>query len=224
MKRLPLTLLLALAAAGCGPPTPAPPPPPASDATRSREARLYIEFFKTVDTQQWELAKERLLRLGPSVIPTLFAAMEEEGGEVDLNCADVLRRMGADALPAMAAEIQRGDAGYAGKALSRRRAFRRSLISTLGDLRTPAATDALARILRDDAWVTARRNAAFCLGVRKDRRSVPQLIESLRKDPDEAVRAEARGALKAFAGGKDMGGANADAWDLWWQKQQAGGA
>jgi len=60
-----LSLLLLAASAGCEKPPPPPPPPPPSATYRSQEAINYIGFFKTQDTKQWELAKERLVHLGP---------------------------------------------------------------------------------------------------------------------------------------------------------------
>ncbi len=221
MRLLPaLSLLLLAASAGCEKPPPPPPPPPPSATYRSQEAINYIGFFKTQDTKQWELAKERLVHLGPGIIPTLFAAMEESAGEVDLLCADVLKRMGPEALPYLESEIRRGDAGFTDRALTRRRSFRGDLIAVLGEIRSAPARDALCRILREDGWSTARRKAAFYLGVQKDPASIPVLIEALRRDRDEGVRAECRGALKACAGNRDMGD-NPEVWERWWKERSA---
>ena len=219
MTKLPAALALPLLLAGCGPavpPSPPPAPPPA-EGYRAREAMNYIDLFKTSDTAQWELAKERLVKLGPAIIPTLFAAMEESAGGVDLCCADVLKRMGEPVLSHLSREIQRGDAGYSGKALARRRAFRGSLIAVLGEMRGATSVQALDRILREDAWPAARGKAAFYLGTQKSLAGVPSLILALR-DPDDSVRNWARGALKACNSGRDLGN-RPEVWEAWLQQQ-----
>ena len=89
MKRaLVVRVVMALACAGCGeggsqpaPPTPTPPKPD----YRASEARNYIDYFASNDTQQWELAKQRLVALGPAIAPVLFAAMQERPGEVEFT-------------------------------------------------------------------------------------------------------------------------------------------
>ena len=215
MKARCLGALLALLALtpGCQPAPPAPPPPQAAEDARCREARNYVGHFRTVDTAKWEWAKDRLVKLGPAVIPVLLEAMERDAGEVDLCCADVLRRMGPDALPALDREIRKGDAGAADKALARRRAFRRSLIAILEGLPDPRAAQVLCRVLNEDPWPTARRNAAFCLSIRKDPEAVGALISALGKDPDEGVRAAARAGLRKRAG-RDLG-PNPEVWEAW---------
>ena len=215
VRLAPLVLLLA---AGCAGAAPA-PPPPAPDAYKAQEARNWIDMFRTPDTRQWEMARERLVRLGPAILPVLFSAMEAEGGAVDENCRAVLRTLGADALGALDAEIRRGDASCTDRALSRRRAFRRSLIMVTGDLKGPAARDLLCRVLQGDPWTTARSNAAFCLGLRRDLQAADALIEALRRDPEELVREECRRALNTLAG-KDLGN-RPEVWEAWRKQMPA---
>ena len=213
-RPLSASLLALVLTSGCGgrpaaDPAPAMPP----DAIKAQEARNYVDMFRTRDTRQWEMARERLLRLGLPVLPVLFAAMEAEGGSVDENCRAVLRILGPDVLPALDAEISRGDASCTDRALSRRRAFRRSLIMVTGDLKGPTARDLLCRVLQSDPWTTARCNAAFCLGVRKDPQGADALIEALRRDPEELVREECHRALNTLAG-KDLG-SRPEVWEAW---------
>ena len=212
--RTPLFLAALCAVPGCASAPPPPPVKPAAPADyKLLEARNYIEYFKTADTRQWEHAKERLVRLGPSVIPVLFTAMQEYAGEVDFNCQDVLKRMGPDALPSVLDEIRKGDAGCSGGALTRRRRFRGGLIAVMGEAGAPGAAAGLAKVLSEDAWPGARRKAAFYLGRLKDPMAVPALIEAMRKEPEEEVREEARSALRRIAG-RDLG-PHADTWELW---------
>lgn len=220
MTRAPFLPVLLLLCAGCSKPVEPPAPKPPSTDVRMREAINYVEFFKTADTQKWELAKSRLMALGPAVIPVLLEAMEAFEGEVDLNCQDVLVRMGADAVPEIDAEVARGDAGLTGEPLRRRRVFRRSLIAVLGDLPGTKAADALVRTLREDPWPTARQNAAFCLGGRREPGAIPALIEAMRRDADENVRARARAALQSRAG-RDYG-PDPDDWQAWHRRQTGG--
>jgi len=212
-------LLSVLLLAGCASPAAPPPPAPAPDSYKSQEARNYVDMFRTTDTRQWEMARERLLRLGPAILPVLFTAMEAEGGAVDENCRAVLRIMGPDILTVLDAEIGRGDASCTDRALSRRRSFRRSLIMVAGDIKGPAARDLLCRVLQSDTWVTARCNAAFCLGVRKDPLGADALITALRRDPEELVREECRRALALLAG-KDLG-SRPEVWEAWRKRLSA---
>ena len=147
--------------------------------------------------------------------PTLFAAMQEQAGEVEFNCFDVLKRMGPGALPAVLEEIGRGDAGFTDKALTKRRLFRARLVAIAGEARAPGGADALCRILHEDAWGPVRRKAAFYLGEQRDPRAVPALIAALRDDAAEDVRVSAQGALRKCCG-KDLG-PNPDVWEQWWK-------
>ena len=79
---------------------------------------------------------------------------------------------------------------------------------------------ALAGILREDGWATARRKAAFYLGELKDPKAVPILIEALRTDASEDVRGMALGALKRCVE-RDLG-PNPEVWEAWWKERQAG--
>jgi hypothetical protein len=217
---MPLCIVLVLA--GCqraGPPPPAPPPAAGADI-RAMEARNYVEFFATHDTAGWEVAKQRLVKLGTPAIPVLFAAMQERPGAVAFNCQDVLKRMGPEALPPLVEEIRKGDAGYTDRALDKRRLFRGQLIAVVGEMRAPGSAAALTDILREDRWATARRKAAFYLGELKDPKAVPILIEILRKDASEDVRGMALGALKRLAE-RDLG-PNPEVWEAWWKERQAG--
>lgn len=208
--------------AGCqraSAPPPAPPPAAGADI-RAMEARNYVEFFATHDTAGWEVAKQRLVKLGAPAISVLFAAMQERPGAVAFNCQDVLKRMGPEVLPPLVEEVRRGDAGYTDRALDRRRLFRGQLIAAVGEMRAPGSAAALMGILREDSWATARRKAAFYLGELKDPQAVPILIETLRKDPSEDVRATALGALKRCVD-RDLG-PNPEVWEAWWKERQAG--
>ncbi len=200
-------------------PPPAPPPGTGADI-RAMEARNYVEFFATHDTAGWEVAKQRLGKLGSPTIPVLFAAMQERSGAVAFNCQDVLKRMGPEALAPLVEEVRRGDAGYTERALDKRRLFRAQLIAVIGEMRAPGSAPALMDILREDSWATARRKAAFYLGELKDAKAVPILIETLRKDASEDVRGMALGALKRCVD-RDLG-PNPEVWEAWWKDRQAG--
>lgn len=224
MTRPAIQALALLLLAGCGgaPTTsgPAPTPPPPPSDVRSMEARNYIAIFATHDTQGWETAKQRLVKLGVPVLPVLFAAMQDQGGQVAFNCQDVLKRMGPDALSAVIQEIRAGDAGFTGKALTRRRLFRSQLITVVGEMRAPASAPALLEILRKDDWPTARRKAAFYLGELKAMDAVPDLIATLRADSAEDVRTSVLGALRRCAE-RDLG-SNPEVWEAWWQERKPG--
>ncbi len=212
MRTLAPIVLLLLAGCGGTASTALPPTPPPDDY-KTQAARNYVDFFRTTDTRQWEMARDRLLRLGPTAVPVLFEAMEAEGGAVDENCRAVLRSLGADVLPAIDAEIRKGDGACTGRALSRRRTFRRSLIAVVGEIKGPAARDILCRVLQSDPWPTARWNAAFCLGDRKDPQAADALIEALRRDSEEPVREASRRALAVLAG-RDLGD-RPEVWEAW---------
>jgi DNA-binding NarL/FixJ family response regulator len=63
-----------------------------------------------------------------------------------------------------------------------------------------AKTDALTRSLREDSSFKVRAKAAELLAKRADLSAIPALVEALKKDDNEVVRASAAAALGVLAG------------------------
>lgn len=141
------------------------------DLGKSRDPRAFEPLLGVLKDRLPTIRIAALSALGrfrdPRAIESAIALLDDPDSKVRTSASSALKKFGKAAHAPMLAAYRTGDTGR-----------RFALLSALGTIRTPAISELLIAAL-DDAHDGIRLEAARVLGVRKDRRAVPRLLEAV---------------------------------------------